>query len=105
MSDRAAIERSRRAQSALEEFVGPACEAARADYLAAMTQIAVNEPWATDKITKLAVAQNVIDMVEQHLRVAISEGKEAQRIANRAEQIALIPEHKRNLLKRMGMRA
>ncbi len=105
MSDRAAIERSRRAQSALEKFVGPACEAARADYLAAMTQIAVNEPWATDKITKLAVAQNVIDMVEQHLRVAISEGKEAQRNADRAERIALIPERKRNLLKRMGMRA
>jgi len=103
MSDRETIDRARRALAALEDFVGPACEAARADYFGALTHIAVTEPWATDKITKLAVAQNVIDMVEQHLRVAISEGTEAQRNADRAERIALIPERKRNLLKRMGM--
>ena len=90
-----ATERGRRAHELLDEFLGPALDAARADYLAAMTQVAASEPWASDKITKLAIAQKVIDLVESHLRAAIASGEVAARNDARAEKVASIPHAKR----------
>jgi hypothetical protein len=46
-----------RAKAALDEFLGPAMAPIKAEYLAALTELAANEPWSTAKITKLAVAQ------------------------------------------------
>lgn len=97
-----AIERARRAAEA-GEILGPALDAARAEYLAAMTQIAANEPWETAKITKLAIAQRVVDIVEQHIRAAILSGEVAKHDDARAEAIAAIPGTRRNILQRMGV--
>lgn len=96
-------ERAFHAQRALEEFVSPAVESLREEYLQALKHLAANEPWATDKIVKLAVAQRVIDVVEQQMRAIIAGGEAAQHQINRAAQLAAIPETKRNMLQRMGL--
>lgn len=95
MSSHEAVSRGQRAVAATDEFLGPAMEAARADYLAALTTIAANEPWATDKITKLAIATRVIDLVEAHMRSLIGAGQQAAHSINHAEKIASVPSVKR----------
>lgn len=97
------IDRSYRASNAMEEFVSPAIDAARTEYLSALTRLAANEPWETGKLTKLAVAMKVIELVEQHIRAAIVDGEVVSRENARAQQIASIPEFRRNMLQRMGM--
>lgn len=87
-----------RAKSALDEFVGPAMDVLRAEYIAALSKIAVEEPWASDKIVKLAVAQRVINAVEQQMRRAVSEGEMAAGKISRADEIAKLPEAKRKWL-------
>lgn len=91
-------DRAFRAASAMSDFVGPACEAARAEYMSALTHIAANEPWETAKITKLSVALKVISMVEQHLKADIMNGRAATAETDRAAQIAKLPEAKRRWL-------
>jgi hypothetical protein len=95
MTPEQAADRGFRAQSALDDFVGPACAELSQEYLSALTKLAVNEPWETAKITKLAVAQRVIAAVEQHLRTAIMAGRSAKAEIDRAKQIQAIPEARR----------
>lgn len=87
-----------RAKAALDEFLGPAMVPIRAEYLAELTALAANEPWSHAKITKLAVAQRVIDKVEQHIRVAVAQGEQAAHQLNRAREIAALPEARRRWL-------
>lgn len=95
MNEDAKRDRGHRAANAFDEFVAPALNDLRDEYLGALSSLAVNEPWATDKLTKLAVAQRVINAVEQHMRRAIVDGEEANRKITRAEEIAGLPEAKR----------
>ena len=90
-----ARDRGFRAQSAWDDFIAPACTELRTEYLSALTKLAANEPWETAKITKLAVAQRVIDAVEAHIRSVVLNGKAAQSEIDRAQMIARIPEAKR----------
>jgi len=90
--------RGYRAKAAMEEFFAPAMDVMRDEYMAALTKIAANEPWETAKMTKLAVAQRVIDTVYQHAMAAILDGEMAAQEKNRAEQIAALPEAKRKWL-------
>jgi hypothetical protein len=92
-----------RAKAALDEFFVPACEGLRGEYLSALTKLAANEPWETAKITKLAVAQRVIDAVEQQLRAAILDGELAAKDLSRAQKIERIPEAKRKALFGIGV--
>lgn len=89
------LARGARARAAMEEFVTPAVEGIRAEYLARLTEIAANEPWNSDKIVKLAIASRVIDAVESHLANAIMAGRVEQQNAERARQIEDLPAHKR----------
>lgn len=98
MSPDEARDRGFRASQAWDEFVGPACEQLRQEYMAALTKIAANEPWETAKITKLAVAQRVIDAVEQQIKIAIMNGQAGAVQIDRAAQISRIPEAKRRFL-------
>ena len=89
------IGRGHRAQQALEEFVQPAIDAARAEYLEALTRVAAIEPWNTAKIVNLAAAKNVVDKVEAHLRLMIAHGKDAAAKAQKTRQIEELPHVKK----------
>lgn len=88
-------ERGRQAAMAYEEFVGPATEAIRAEYMEALTKLAANEPWRSDKIVKLSIAMRVIDKVAEQIKVAMANGAEASKQMDRARQIAELPAAKR----------
>jgi hypothetical protein len=98
MNEAERIARGHRAHAAMDEFLGPACDALRAEYMAALTKIAAGKPWETAMITKLAIAQRVIDAVEAQLRTAILDGGMAVQEKNRAERIAALPEARRRWL-------
>jgi hypothetical protein len=66
--------------------------------MAALTRIAANEPWESGKITKLAIAQRVIDAVEEHLKAAIAHGEIAARDKARVAHIESLPDRKRRWL-------
>lgn len=102
MSNTERADRGRRANEAFDEFVSPALTMARATYLEAMTRIAADEPWQAAKITKLAIAQKVIDMIEEHMRASMLDGAEAQRAIDHARKVSDIPEHRRTLLQSLG---
>lgn len=87
--------RARNAQASWDEFVGPIVETVRAEYLSALTKIAANEPWQSDKIVKLAIAQRVIDTVESQMKAMILQGADAQKAIDRAAQIENLPARKR----------
>lgn len=91
-------ERGRQAEAAWAEFVGPALESSRAEYMAALTKLAANEPWRSDKIVKLSIAMRVIDKIEEQMRLAMMNGTEAAKQNDRARQIAELPEAKRKWL-------
>lgn len=86
------------AKLAYDEFVAPAIDGLRADYMEALSRLAVNEPWASDKLVKLAVAQRVINTVEQHMKAIILDGEVAAKEKSRADEIANLPEAKRRWL-------
>ena len=86
------------AENAWNEFIGPAIEQMRETYMAALTRLAATEPWETGKITKLAIAQNVIDAVEGHLRAAMMHGEISARDKARIQQIENLPERKKRWL-------
>ena len=97
MNNHELAERGRQAKEAFG-FIGPALESARAEYMEALTTIAAKEPWAADKITKLAIARNVIDKVEAHLRIIMAHGDEAARKLEKAREIAELPAAKKRWL-------
>jgi len=84
-----------RAKSALDEFLAPAFEAVRAEYLSALMKTATNEPWETTKIRNLSIAQSAINEVERQIRAIVTDGEMAASQKSRAEKIAALPEHKR----------
>jgi hypothetical protein len=98
MTNEELARRAIHAESAWEEFIGPVIEQMRAEYMAALTRIAANEPWESGKITKLAIAQRVIDAVEEHLRAAIAHGEIAARDQDRIARIQSLPDRKRRWL-------
>lgn len=87
-----------RAKAALDEFVAPAIEGLRSVYMEALTKLAVDEPWSADKMTKLAVAQRVINTVEQQIKAAIMDGEIAAKDKSRADEIAKLPAAKKRWL-------
>ena len=95
LSDEQKASRGFRAKAAMAEFFAPAFRSLEGEYLTALTTLASNEPWATDKLTKLAVAQRVIKTVEQQVMLAVLEGETAAQNLDRAKKIAALPEAKR----------
>jgi hypothetical protein len=61
----------------------------------ALTKLAANEPWRSDKIVKLSIAMRVIDKVAEQIKVAMANGAEASKQMDRARQIAELPAAKR----------
>lgn len=91
-------EKGRRAAEAHAEFIAPAIETIRAEYMEALTRLAASEPWRSDKIVKLAIAARVIDAVSAQMRAAMANGQAAQSDINRAREIEDLPAAKRRWL-------
>jgi hypothetical protein len=98
MSNEARRERAHRATLAYDEFINPMVDMLREEYLAALSELAVNEPWEAGKMTKLAVAQRVINKVDQHMKSIILDGEDVARKMSRAQEIMELPEAKRKWL-------
>jgi hypothetical protein len=91
-------ERGRQAEAAYAEFVGPAIDQARAEYMEALTRLAANEPWRSDKIVKLSIAMRVIDKVSEQMKLTMANGIDASKQMQRAQEIAELPAAKRRWL-------
>lgn len=98
MNEAHRIEHARRAQCALEEFLQPAFDVTRAAYMGRLAQIAAAEPWATDKISKLAIASRILDEVQAQIDAVVRDGDVARAEMVRAEKIEKIPTAKRRIL-------
>lgn len=98
MTDEERRARSHRANSLMDEFLSPIVEELHAEYLSAVTQLAANEPWAVEKITKLSVALRVVSKVEQQIRAIVQDGEHAAGRISRAQEIAKMPAARRRWL-------
>ena len=92
------IARGQRAQMAMDEFFAPAFDAVVSTYTARLEQIATAEPWAADKIVKLALANRVAKEVRAQIEAVIHEGKVADADKARSQKIEQIPLAKRKFM-------
>lgn len=93
-------DRGAAAQSAWEEFLKPAVEAARAKYLAALSKHAhqLYGDGETKKIAALSAALNITDIVEADIIAIINHGEVAARDQARIRQIESLPDRKKRWL-------
>tara|TARA_R110002074_G_scaffold262994_2_gene435124 strand:- start:10401 stop:10703 length:303 start_codon:yes stop_codon:yes gene_type:complete len=66
-----------------------------ATYIERMSSV---EPWETDKLAKLAMANKITKQIDVFVQEIIGTGKVAQAAQRHAEKIEQIPERKRRLL-------
>lgn len=90
--------RAHRAKAAMEEFVGPAFDYARHEFITRMGMHAANKPWAVDEIRSLALAVKVLDEVRGQISACIADGEVAGREMIRAERFERIRPTKRKIL-------
>jgi|SRR6478752_1817437 len=89
--------RAEQANQALQQFLVPAFDVARAEYLEKLAAIAA-KPLTADLragMEKLALGVKVIDEVRAQIESLVGDGKFAQADANRARRIAELPTEKR----------
>jgi hypothetical protein len=86
------------AQRALDEFLTPAFEHVVAAYTARLAEIAAAEPWASDKIIKLAMAIRVAREVRGQIEGVVSAGELAANAKAHADKIAQIPFEQRKYM-------
>lgn len=88
------------AERAMEQFLAPAFDAVAAAYTDRLSGIASSEPWASDKIVKLALANRVLREVRNQIEAVIAAGNVASAKKAHAKKIEEIPIERRRL---MGM--
>lgn len=93
-----AIEAGERARQALSEFLAPAFDRVVADYIVGLQKLAANEPWAADRITKLAQAVKVANEVRAQIESIVRNGDAAAAEADRARQIGKLSTERRKVL-------
>ena len=101
MTEAQKIERGRRAQSALDEFITPIITECRNTYGERIVDIAANElnrDRRTDKITALSTALRILDQVERGLQSAINDGEIAHRNKLRASDMEKLSPANRRFL-------
>jgi hypothetical protein len=98
MSDEALrMARAEQADVALKQFLAPAFDVVRADYLEKLGEIAA-KPLTADMragMEKLALAVKVVDEVRAQILSLVLDGSLARDGATRASQIAALPVEKR----------
>ncbi len=98
MTPEEAIGRAFRAQQAIDEFIAPAFDALHNEYTARMKQVASTAPWEANKITALANATRILEVVRGEIELAVKEGEMAQAAKRRAERVENLSPSKRRLL-------
>lgn len=88
------------AERAMEQFLAPAFDAVAKAYTDRLSEIASSEPWASDKIVKLALANRVLREVRNQIEAVIADGRVAADLKAKAKKIDAIPIERRRL---MGM--
>lgn len=87
MTDKERIDRARRAQLALDEFLNPAFEVIEAEYMTRLKAIVAREPWEAGKISNLANASRIADEARAQITALVLDGQEAQAKINRAKRV------------------
>lgn len=98
LTDAQKVERARRAEMALDEFLDPAFQAVIDTYSARLEDIASKQPWEATKITALANATRIAKEVQGQIKLLVYEGQEARRKIVRAEEIEKLSPAKRRFL-------
>jgi maltoporin len=98
LTDAQRLARAEHARRAMEEFLAPAFEQARAAYAARMVEIAATTPWESGKITALANAVRIVDEVEAQIGAQVADGADARGKMIRADRIEALTPAKRRLL-------
>lgn len=92
--------RGQRAQALMDEFVAPALDGMRDEYLARMATVATNEldpKVRADKITALSTALKVLDNLTSGINAAIKDGEAAQNKLLKAEDVERMTPQKKRL--------
>jgi hypothetical protein len=92
------IDRARRAELALEEFVAPAIANMRAAYFARLNEIIAREPWEAAKIAALVGAIRTVDTIEGALSLQVKDGDAAKHDLIKIENINSMPAARRKAL-------
>jgi hypothetical protein len=98
MTETQRIERGRRAQMALDEFIDPAFGVVIATYRSRLEELAAKEPWSHQKITALANAVRIAEAVRAQVAGLVYEGEHAKAQKVRAEEIEKLSPAKRRFL-------
>lgn len=98
------IARARQAEAALDQFLAPAIDVLMASYSVRLQEIAVAEPWATDKIRKLATALKIAREVQGQIVGVVKSGDVARDQKRRADEIAGMSDERRRWALAGGMR-
>lgn len=85
------------AERAMDQFLAPAFEEVAQAYTQRLSEVAAAEPWATDKIVKLALANRVLKEVRAQIEHLIANGKLEQDAKRTADKIAAIPIERRRI--------
>lgn len=91
------IVNGQQAERAMEQFLAPAFEEVAQVYTQRLSEVAAAEPWATDKIVKLALANRVLKEVRAQIEHLIANGKLEQDAKRTADKIAAIPIERRRI--------
>jgi len=92
-----AIVLGQQAERAMEQFLAPAFEECAQAYTQRLSEVAAAEPWATDKIVKLALANRVLKEVRAQIEHLIANGRLEQDAKRTADKIAAIPTERRRI--------
>src|SRR5437868_946855 len=92
------IERGRRAEMALAEFLDPAFEAIGEAYLQRLEDISAREPWATGKIAAVANAIRITKELRTQIVTLVHDGGQAKAAKVRTEKIEAMSPARRRLL-------
>lgn len=98
MTEAQRIERARRAQMALEEFLDPAFDLVIATYTARIEELASSQPWEAAKITALANAARIARSVKAQIENIVDDGELAKERRNHAQEIEKLSPAKRRFL-------
>jgi hypothetical protein len=83
------------AKVALERWLDPAFNHVISVYRERLEQIAAAEPWATDKIAKVAVAVKIAEEARNQISLVVKQGEIALANERQRRKIEELPTHKR----------